>query len=244
MSTTLETTATPPAEKANGLATYFNVIFSPAEAFALLGRVPMWGWAAIGGILLTMIGQAILWQATMHMSLAQQAQQLSQMPADQAAAAREAMTKIPHWIYPVSAIAIGGLIGPWVVWLVGALVYLIAAALSGGEARFKLAWVTAVNLYIIGAVGSIIAGVIVALRGGENVNSAIDLFALPSLAMFVHGSPKLAGFLYSFNIVNIWLYVVAVIALQHTMKMGRGAAIATVVVLALIGAGIAAAFSK
>ena len=51
-------------------------------------------------------------------------------------------------------------------------------------------------------------------------------------------------FLYGFNIFNVWLYIVAVIALEQVMKMSRGAAIATVVVLALLGAGIGALFAK
>ncbi len=244
MSTTLETTPVPPAEKPNGIAAYLNVIFSPAEAFALLSRVPMWGWAAVGGILLTMIGQAILSPATIHMAHAGQAQALAQMSADQAAQARESMAKIPDWVYPLSGIVAGGVIGPWIAWIIGAVIYLIAAALSGGEARFKLAWVTAVNLYVIPALGTIVAGTIVALRGAENINSAVDLFALPSLAMLVHGSVKLAGFLYAFNIISIWGYIVTFIALQQTMKVSRGAALVTVVVLALIGGGFAALFAK
>jgi hypothetical protein len=242
MSMTSEGPSTP-AERPSGLATYFKVLFSPGDAFATLARFPMWGWAAIGGIVLTLIGVVILMPATLHFTHAVQAQRLSQMPADQAATARQAMAKIPDIVYQASGL-VGGFIVVWLFWLVGAVIYVIGAALTGGEAKFLGAWVIAVNIYIIGAVGSVINNVIVMLRGADNVNTQGDLLALPSLTMLVHGSPKLEAFLYGFNIFNIWLYIVAVIALERVMKMSRGASIATVVVLALLGAGLGALFAR
>jgi hypothetical protein len=239
MSTTPQTTEPPAAEQSNGFATYLKVLYAPGEAFATLARVPTWGWAAIIGLALTLVGTIFLTPATTHYAHIAQEQRLSQMPADQAAAAREAMAKMPSWTYSLFSI-IGSFFGPWIFWLVGALVFLIGAALGGGEARFKGAWVCAVNLYIIAAIGSVIGGIILALRGAASVNSASDLYALPSLAMLVHGSPKVAMFLYGFNVINIWFYVTAVIALEHVMKMGRGAAIATVVVFAVLAAGLGA----
>lgn len=243
MTTTPEVVSAASEQRANGIATYLKVLYVPGEAFATLARVPTWGWAAIIGIILTLVGSFILMPATMHFTHLAQERQLSQMPADQAAAARQAMSRIPSWVYPVFGTVFAGLL-PWVFWLIGAIVFVIGASLGGGEARFRGAWVCAVNLYIIAAVGSIISAVIVALRGVESVNTAADLYALPSLAMLVHGSPKLEMFLYGFNIINIWFYIVAVIALEHVMKMSRGAAIATVVVLALLGACLGALFAK
>ena len=243
MSSAPETIAQPPAEQANGLATYLKVLYAPGEAFATLARVPTWGWGAVVGIILTVLGTIILMPATLHFIHVTQEQQLAQMSADKAATAREAISKIPEAVYSVSGV-VGAAIGPWIYWLVGALIYMIGAALGGGEARFKGAWTIAVNLYIIPALGSIVAGVIVMLRGVENINSSADLYGLPSLAMLVHGSPKLAGFLYGFNIVSIWFFFVAVIALEQVMKMGRVPAIITVAIVALLGAGSLAIFAK
>ncbi|HEV2907863.1 MAG TPA: YIP1 family protein [Candidatus Eremiobacteraceae bacterium] len=242
MSSTPETIAPPPAERASGLATYFKVLYAPGEAFATLARVPMWGWAAVIGVLLTLIGTIILLPATMHYAALAQEQRFSQMPADQAAAAREFMGKYP-WINSIGGL-IGAFIAPWLIWLVGACVFLIGAALGGGEARFKMAWVTAVNTYLIPALGSIVSGTIVMLRGAANANTMSDLYALPSLSMLVHGGPKLTMFLYTFNIVNIWFYIVLVIALEQMLKMSRTAALVTVVILALISAGLGAAFAR
>jgi hypothetical protein len=242
MSSTPETIAPPPAERASGLATYFKVLYAPGEAFATLSRVPMWGWAALIGLLLAFIAAIILLPASMHYGAIAQEQRFSQMPADQAAPAREFMAKYP-WINALGPL-IGAFFAPWIIWLIGAVVFLIAAALGGGEARFKAAWVTAVNSYVIPALGSIVGGTIVRLRGVENANSMLDLSALPSLGMLVHGSPKVAMFLYAFNIVYIWYYIVLVIALELMLKLSRTAAIVTVAILALLSAGLLAAIAR
>jgi hypothetical protein len=243
MSSASETIAPPPAERANGLQTYLKVFYAPSEAFTTLARVPTWGWAAIAGVVLTLVSSVILMPATLHYTHIAQEQSLSQMSADQAAAARETMAKIPSLVYEIGGV-VGAIIVPWLVWLVGASVFLIGAALGGGEARFKNAWVSAVNTYGVAAIGSIISAIIVALRGADNVNSTMDLYASPSLAMLVHGSPKVAAFLYAFNVFNLWYYVVVIIALEHMLKLSRIAAIVTVVILALLSAGVGALFAK
>ncbi len=243
MSTTSGTLPQVPAERSNGLATYFKVLYAPGEAFATLARIPTWGWAAIVGIVLTLIASAIGLPAILHLIQASQQKALEQLPADQAATQRQVLAKVPHALYAVFSFVQSFFI-PWFAWLIGAVIFVIGAALSGGEARFKPAWVSAVNLYLIGGIGAIITYIIIALRGAENVSSAADLFALPSPAMLIHGSVKLQAFLYAFNVVNIWSYVVTVIALVHMMKMSRTAAIVTTVVLALVGGAFGAAFAK
>ena len=153
------------------------------------------------------------------------------------------MAKIPSMVYVIGGI-VGAIIIPWIAWLIGACIFLIGAALGGGEARFKNAWVTATNAYGVAAIGSIVSGIIVALRGADSVNSTMDMYASPSLAMLVHGSPKLGAFLYAFNVFNLWYYVVVIIALEHMLKLSRTAAIVTVVILALLGACVGALFAK
>lgn len=242
MSTSSETVGQP-AGRPNGLITSLKVLYAPTEAFATLSRVPMWGWAALIGLVLTLVGAYILLPASNHYAHIAQEQRLAQMPADQAAQARQAIAKFPQALYSVFAL-VGAFIFSWFFWIVTALIFLVAAALGGGEARFVGAWVSAVNLYIILALGSLINSVIVTLRGVGNINSISDLYGIPSLAMLAHGSPKMMMFLYTFNIINIWLWVVTVIALEQVLKMSRGAAIVTTVILALIGAGFAVLFAR
>jgi hypothetical protein len=243
MSTTPDAAAVMPAQRSNGLATYFKVLLAPGDAFATLARVPTWGWAAIAGMILMAVASLILSPANVHFSHIAQAQRLAQMPADQAAAARQAMARIPDSVYVIFGV-VGALVVSWLIWLVSAVVFIIAASLSGAEARFLGAWVIAVNIYVIGLVGAIVNSVIVMLRGVASVTTAADLYALPSLAMVIHSSPKLAVFLYTFNIINIWLYIVTIIALERVLKMSSGAAIVTVLVLALITAGLGSLFVK
>jgi hypothetical protein len=231
--------ASVPPEQANGLATSLKVIFSPSEAFSTLARVPLWGWAAIIGIVLTLIGALLGLPASMHYSHIAQEQALSKMDADTAARAREVYAKIPQWIFPAIAV-VSAFIIPWVAWLFNALLYLVGAALGGGDARFKMAWVCGVNVYIVAAIASVVNYSILMMRGVDSVTSVTDLFTLPSLAMFVHEPVKLAAFLYGYNVAYLWLYVVAFIALQRVMKLNTGAAIATVAVQSLCIAGITA----
>ncbi len=230
-------------QPSSGLATYLKVLYAPGEAFATLARIPTWGWAAIIGIGLTVVATAIGIPAIVHLIQAQQDKAMQQLSADQAAAQRAVLAKVPQMLY-VALSFIQGLLIPWFAWLIGAVVFVIGAALGGGEARFKSAWVSAVNLYIIGAIGALATYIIVALRGTASVASSADLYALPSLAMLVPGSVKLQAFLYSFNVLNLWYYIVAIIALGQMMKMSRSASIVTVAVLAVLGGCLGAAFAK
>jgi hypothetical protein len=235
MSTTLDAPGPRSPEKADGLATYFKVIYAPREAFATLARVPTWGWAAIIGTIFAIVAALMVLPSSLHYGHIAQEQQLSQMPADQAAQAREFSSKIPSWAYGLLALVFTPII-TWGVWVCASAMYLIGAALGRGEARFKGAWVAVVNAYLILALGGLAGGVILWLRGSAAANTAMDLYALPSALTFMHvESPKLAALLYYVtNIATVWYYFVAVIALEQMLKLGRVAAIITVVVLALL----------
>lgn len=234
------TTAAP--QKSNGLSTYLSVLWSPTAAFDQLRVTPTWGWAALVGIVLLLIGTVIQLPEIGRVAQVAQAARLATMTADQQAAARDVMAKTAG-LFPLFAV-LGALIGPWVIWLISAVVYAIGGAVSGAGAKFSLAWVVSVNLAIIVFVGGIVNAIIIALRGPDAISSPLDVAALPSLGMLFHDNVKLATFLNYYNVDYIWLYVVAVIALERSLSMKRGAAIVTVLIYSLIGAGIAAAFAR
>lgn len=234
------TTAAP--QRSNGLATYLSILWSPATAFDQLRETPTWGWAALVGIVLLLVGTIIQLPEIAKISQIEQAARLATMTADQQAAARQVMASTTK-LFPVFAL-VGAFIGPWIIWLISAVVYAIGGAISGAGAKFHLAWVVSVNLGIIVFLGGIVNAVIIALRGPDSISSSLDAYALPSLGMLFHDNVKLATFLNTYNIDYVWLYVVAVIGLERTLLMKRGAAIATVVVYSLIGAGIATAFAR
>jgi len=233
---------TAPQERANGLLTYLSVITSPRAAFEQLFRTPMWGWAAIAGIVLTIFATIVMLPEQSHLAHVMQQQQLQQMTADQQARAASAIAKMAPYLK--LTFIVGAVFQPWIGWLIAASVFLIAGALSGGEARFRNAWVLAVNAYAITAVALLVNAIILAMRGPDSLNSPLDTFVVPSLAMFVHGSPKLAAFLYAYNILYVWAYVVIAIGLEHVMKLSRTAAIVTVVILSLLLAGLGTLFAK
>jgi len=234
------TTAAP--QKSNGLSTYLSILWSPATAFDQLRETPTWGWAALVGIVLLLAATVIQLPEIAKVAQIAQAARLATMTADQQAAARGVMASTTK-LFPLIAI-IGAFVGPWVIWLISAVVYAIGSAISGAGAKFSLAWVVSVNVGIIVFVGGIVNAIIIAARGPDAISSSLDAYALPSLGMLFHDNVKLATFLNTYNLDYLWLYVVAVIALERTLSMKRGAAIATVAVYSLLGAGLATAFAR
>src|SRR5580704_5094697 len=108
--------ATASAERANGVATYFGVLFSPNEAFETLARVPMWGWACLLGLIITIVASIVGLPATIHVAQVAQQAQIAQAPADQQQTMRDAIAKT-QGLLPMFII-IGSLIFPWVSWVI------------------------------------------------------------------------------------------------------------------------------
>jgi len=228
--------------RANGLATYFSIIPTPKAALAQLARTPMWGWAAIAGLVLSLIATILAAPAQSHLAAIIQQQKLGQFPADQRAQAAAAMAASGSFVK--FFLAASGAIGPWLWWLITAALFLAGAALAGGNARWKLAWVAGVNTFVIVAIAAVVSGIILRLRGPLGINSMADVLVLPSLGQVIHGGPKLVAFLSAYNVLYVWYYVVQVIALEQVLKLKRPAAIATVVVMSLLGAGYAALVAR
>lgn len=218
-------------QRANGLATYFAVITSPRSAFDTLARIPTWGWAAIIGILLTVVGAIVSLPATLQIAHIAQQQRIAELPADSQVQANQAIAQFaPMLKYFIIG---GSAVLPWIAWLIFALVYLIVAAIAGGSARFLNAWVAAVNAYAVSGIAQVVQAVILRARPIESMNSQADVYVIPSFAAFVHDNPKLAAFAYGYNVLYVWSYVVGVIALERVMKVSRPVAIITMVVLSV-----------
>jgi hypothetical protein len=202
----------------------------------------MWGWACILGLIISVVAAIIGLPATLHIAQVAQQTAISQAPADQQQAMREGISKFSAFMAPTIFISV--LVVTWFIWLISALVVLAATAIGRGAAKFGNAWALAVNIYAIPVLGSLIANIILRFQGPENINKQSDAYVLLSPAMLVHGDVKLAGFLYTFNVINLWFYFVLSIALQRTMKLGSTAAWVTVVVFALLSSLLAMALAK
>jgi hypothetical protein len=236
----MDTTA--PQEKSNGLATYLQVLYAPTEAFAQLARTPTWGWAMLIGIALLIVASIISLPEVTKISEIAQQQALSQMSADQQAQAKQGMAAAAG--FTRGAIIAGPLFVAWIIWFFVALIYVIAAAVTGANPSLRMAWVAAVNASAVSFVVQVVNALILALRGPDAISGPLDAYAIPSLGMLVHGSVKTAAFLNAYSIGTIWQYVVTVIALEQVMKMNRGAAIVTVIVLSVLSGAAGAAFAR
>ena len=238
----MATTAPATQTGANGLATYFNVLFAPNAAFAQLALTPMWGWAAVAGMILMLAAMIIMLPEQQALAHVMQMKQLATMPADQAAQAKQAMAQYAG--ISTFFIVFAGLIVPWVSWLLSSIVFVIGAAVSGAQPKFSMAWVAAVNASAVAWVVAIVNSIIVAIGGPDQIGGPMDIQRIPSLAMLFPGSPKLDAFLATFSIGYLWFYIVAVIALERVLRMSRPAAIVTVLLYALLAGGIGAAFAR
>jgi Yip1-like protein len=231
----------PPA-KPNGLATYFGILFSPGESFATLARTPMWGWAAIIGIAIVLIASIVSMPEIAKLAQIAQMHAISQLPSDQQADARQRVASAGGFISVF--IFVLAIIGPWIGWLIAAVVFLVGALIGKAAAQFDRAWTVAVNIFCAAGIGQLVNAVILALRGPDGIASQADVYAIPSLAMLAQGNPKLAAALFALNPFYLWYYVIAAIGLQIVMKMRPAVAWGTTIVFALIGVALAAAFAK
>lgn len=225
--------ASPPAVKANGLTTVLDVITSPAHAFETLRAMPMWGWAYLVAVSLSMAGQYLATPAVIH---AIQASWPAMVAANPQLAARtpEEQQQALHF----------GTMFAGYAWLAMPVVVLVAALLetvimtifkaaARSEAGFKQLWSASMNTLVVGyGVYSIVNGLIVMVRGPQSFNTTLDAIrATPSLAWFAGAAPaKLVAFLAAFNVISIWGAVLLAMAMIHVARVSRANAAATALI--------------
>jgi hypothetical protein len=190
------------------------------------------------GMLLTLVATLISQPAQLHVMAVSEAHRIAALaPADRL---RERLAIAQTSGFIGSFLMIGALLGPWVVWLCIAIFFFISAAIGAGKARFAAAWVAALNSYIVLAVALIANALLVALRAPSSLHSSLDLARLPNLGMLVAHDRVVAAFLFAYNPLYIWYYVVVAIALERLLGMPRAAAIAATVAYSLAHGVIAA----
>ena len=239
--------STPAAPKANGATTALNVITAPREAFETLRVAPMWGWAFLIALVLTMIGQYLATPATIHAVQATWPQTIAQNPAlagmtpeQQQHALNNAISFI-KWTWLFSFITV--LIAP----LVATIIMLIFKAAGRGDAGFKQLWCAAVNISIVSVgVYSVLAGLISIVRGAATYNSTADLYrATPSLAWLMPGAGlKTVAFLAAFNVTGIWAAVLVATAMIYLAKTSKAVATACAIVMLFASGALLAAFAR
>jgi hypothetical protein len=127
-----------------------------------------------------------------------------------------------------------------IVFLIGGLLYWLAANAMGGTMKFSQGLSVWVYSMFPPTVISIIANIIVLFL--KNVDD-IDILtsqnglikANPSFLVNAKTAPALATFLASLDLFAIWGWILAAIGLQRVARLSSGSAWAVVLILALVG---------
>lgn len=226
----------------DGLITYFSIPLRPRAAFAHLQNAPMWGWAACAGIFLTVVALLFSAPAQLHVLAVTEAQKIAALPPSEQFRERVAVAHLA----PSAKLflMIGALAGPWVVWFLIAIIFFVVAAVCGRRATFGMAWVAALNSYVVYAIAGVVNSILVALRDPNTANSALDLVRVPSPGWFAADNPWLGGFLSAYNPLNIWYYAVVAVALERLLRVPRPAAIIAAIGYSVLYGIFAAAASQ
>jgi hypothetical protein len=215
-----------------GLVTYYRVLVNPRAAFERLKNVPTWGWASAAGLLLTLAALLVAEPAQLHVLAASESHRIAALPPSERFRSLIAQAQVAAYVKPL--LIIGAFTTPWITWFMMTLFFFIVAAISRSGARFGLAWVLALNTYLVYGLAGVVNSSLLALRDPNTVNSGLDLVAVPSLGWFFPHNPALAGFLSAYNPFDIWYYVVVAIALVQLLNVPRAAAIGATVGYSLL----------
>lgn len=217
---------------ASGLITYIWVVVRPRAAFERLKNAPTWGWAAIFGLLLTLAALLIAEPAQLHVLAVSESHRIAVLPPSERVRAQ--MVQLQMAGSHTTFFIIGALLGPWITWFLMALFFLMTAAISRARAVFGAAWVVVLNTYVIYGLSGIANSAFLAARDPHQVNSAIDLVALPSPGWLFPHNPAIAGFLSVYNPLDIWYFGMIGMALTAVLSVPRAAAVVATVGFSLL----------
>ncbi len=215
-----------------GLVSYIWILVKPRVAFERLKNAPTWGWAAIIGLLLTLAAFLIAEPAQLHVLAASESHRIAALPPSERVRAQIVQLHIAG--SQKTLFIVGALLGPWITWFLMALFFFMTAAISRARARFGMAWVVALNSYVLYALGGIANAALLAVRDPSQVNSALDLIAVPSLGWLFPHNPAIAAFLSAYNPFNIWYYAVIASALIAVLNVPRAAAVVATIGYSLL----------
>ena len=153
-----------------GLVSYSSVLVRPRVAFERLKNLPTWGWAAAIGLLLTLGAFLVPEPAQLHVLAASESHRIAALPPGERVRAQMAHLQIAGSLK--SLFILGALIGPWITWFLMALFFFVTAAISRGRASFGMAWVVALNCYVVYGVAGMVNATLLATRDPNLVNSA------------------------------------------------------------------------
>lgn len=233
------------APRANGFKTVLDTIVAPKEGFEALRTFPTWGLALAIAIVLSALGTYLMTPAIQHATIANwpaqvaASPQLAQMSPEQQQAALNMGVKISSfsWIFLLFMLPI--------YCLIEALVMLLFDKLGGGDGTFGRYFAVCSNIAVVVGIGTVITAIITIVRGADSFTTPQSVqAAMPSLAMIVPVTGKLGAFLSVITPINVWVTGLSISALLVAGRVRRVQAWLGGIVLLLVPALVAVAFTK
>ena len=250
--------APPPPEKIqpgdapqmSEVGTLGSIFFEPGNTFEDLRRKPRFIMAALIVALLVLVYsislQYKMGEARIRSFIAEQMDKRApNLTAEQKASQIElqvTINKYSQYAVPIFVL---------VFMVIGGLFYWAGAKAFGGDGGFLHALSVFVYSSLPPAVVGMIANFIVmAIKSADEIDLALSQRSLlnANLGFLVdgHSTPVLATLLATFDIFQIWGWILAAIGLRITNRLSSGSAWAVVIIIGLIGVGfrvIGAVFS-
>src|SRR5690625_2387524 len=129
-----------------------------------------------------------------------------------------------------TTLLIGGILGPIFGITVASLIYFVVAKLIKSTVSFKQMFSMFAHVNIIGAIGSIVHGLVIMFLPSMDPNVSVT-----SLGSIINVEGIVGAILQSIDIFGIWQLIITAIGLQIVAKFSRTAAWTTVIIIALIG---------
>lgn len=229
------------APRANALKTVLDTMIAPKEAFESIRIVPTWGLALAIAIVLSAIGSYLMVPAFQHAFAASWPEMVAKSPrlAQLTPQQQQLQLVVTQKFFGFSWVVIFFAV-PILV-LINAVVMLVFDKLGKGSGSFAQYFAAASNIAVPAALGSVIAAIIVLIRGVDSFNSVSAVQnAVPTLALLapLGAAPKLVAFLSVFTPFSLWamvLVAVAMLTIGRTPKLQAWlAAVLLIVVPAFI----------
>jgi hypothetical protein len=206
-----------------------NVLHEPAAVFERLREKPR---VLAPYLVIVLLLLAMMW---FMQPLYEQAFRgmMAEMPADRAARIDPARQTMFIFIFTPINIFIGLLVGAGLLW--------VLTSLFGSEARYKVLLSVLTHAYITFVLMSVVASLIIFLRGTETVTSFRDLRPAIGLDLIAPGATGFVGaMLNAINPFSLWGVWLTGVGVSVTHRMSRGSGVTVAAIAFLIGASISA----
>lgn len=218
----------PPAEapKQSGFQRIIGVLSAPDETFRSIAERPDWVTPLLLTIIISIVSLVLIAPHIDYESTAREAIEAQHVPAGQAEQAVRmgvAISKVITYLSPALIV---------LVFLLQAVIFLVAFRLMGGEGTFRQAWAIALYASMPNLVRSVIGSIVLLVRGSYTLLDLQNPIAsnLGFLAD-MKTQPVLYALLSSIDAFSIWTLVLLIIGFSYMSKFSKQKSAVIVLVL-------------